>query len=180
MHQKYELGTRLTYFWHKKEKKISLNFSFVFEPLHFQHTCSSFLLSKFASERKLIQSVVRVRIIGICVTSSVLRVLLSDSGSQGRKSKVPGTQLRGPGCQSPSSRILGVRVPCFRVLKSQVPESCVIGLRVSSLRVPGPGSQVLILDYATKIATPPPLQDFDAANCRLLIQKVCFYWDFHH
>ena len=45
----------------------------------------SFLLSKFASQLKLIQSVVRVGILVICVTSQVFRVLLSGfwvSGSQ--------------------------------------------------------------------------------------------------
>ena len=45
----------------------------------------SFLLSKFASQLKLIQSVVQVGILVICVTSQVFRVLLSGfwvSGSQ--------------------------------------------------------------------------------------------------
>ena len=60
MQLKYELRTRLTYSWHKNEKKISLNFIFVFEPLRFQQTWPSFLLSKFASQIKLIQSVVEV------------------------------------------------------------------------------------------------------------------------
>ena len=46
-----------------------------------------------------------------------------DSGSEGRKSEVSWTQFQGP-----SSRVLSVRGP---------------GLRIS-----GPGSQVLILDYA--------------------------------
>ena len=54
--KKYELGTRLTYFWHKNEKKISLNFIFLFELLSFRHTYTSFLLSKLASQIKLIQS----------------------------------------------------------------------------------------------------------------------------
>ena len=40
MQQKYELGTKLTYFWHKNEKKTSLKFIFVFEPLRFRHTLS--------------------------------------------------------------------------------------------------------------------------------------------
>ena len=39
--------------------------------------CPSFLLSKFTSQLKLIQSVVQVRILGICVKSSILRALLS-------------------------------------------------------------------------------------------------------
>ena len=56
MQQRYELRTMLTYFWHKTEKKISLNFIFVFELLRFWHTCHA--LSKFALQIKLIQSVV--------------------------------------------------------------------------------------------------------------------------
>ena len=56
-----------------------------------------------------------------------------------RKSQVPGTQFLGPGCQGPSSRVLGVRVPYLRVLESQVPESPVPGLRVPGLRVSGSG-----------------------------------------
>ena len=54
MQQKYEFGTRLTYFWHKNEKKISLNFILIFKPLRFWHTCRS-SLSKFPSQIKLIQ-----------------------------------------------------------------------------------------------------------------------------
>ena len=50
--QKSDLGTSLTYFWHKNERKISLNFIFVFEHLRFWHTRSSFLLSKFASRKQ--------------------------------------------------------------------------------------------------------------------------------
>ena len=84
-----------------------------------------------------------------------------DSGSECCKSQVPGTQVWGPGCLSPSSRILGFRVPCLTVpesqgsgsqdLESQCPK--VQGLRVQDpvsqgLRVPGPVSGVLILDYA--------------------------------
>ena len=52
------VATRLTNVWHKNEKKISLNFIFVFDPLRFRHTCHA--LSKFASQIKLIQSVVGV------------------------------------------------------------------------------------------------------------------------
>ena len=42
------------------------------EPLIFRLRYPSFLLSKFASQLKL-QSMVRVGILGICVTSSILR-----------------------------------------------------------------------------------------------------------
>ena len=83
--------------------------------------CPSFLLSKFASQLKLIQSVVRVGILGICVTISMLRVLFSGFWV----SEFPESWESG----------------------SHVPESRVSGSRVSGLRVPGPGSQVLILDY---------------------------------
>ena len=141
---------------------MSKNFAKCFDPstqdLSFRLRCPSFLLSKFVSQLNLIQSVI--------------------SRPQGRKSQVSGIQFRGSGCQGPSSRILGVRVSCLRVLEPQVPDSWVSGskgleslcpwvpgLRVSGsqgpgsqgLRVPGsrvsgsqgPGSQVLILDYAS-------------------------------
>ena len=58
MQQKYEFGTSLTYFWHKNERKISLNFIFVIESLRFRQTCHA--LSKFALEIKLIQSAAEV------------------------------------------------------------------------------------------------------------------------
>ena len=90
MQQKYELGTRLTYFWYKNEKKISLNFILVFEPLRFWHTCRSFLLSKFASQIKLIKSLVE------SVASN----------------RVLGSHLQGFGCQrlvSQGPRVLGPR-----------------------------------------------------------------------
>ena len=54
-----------------------------------------------------------------------------DCGSQGRNFQVPETHIQGPGCQG--SKILCLRVP---------------GLRSQGPRVPGPSSQVLILDYA--------------------------------
>ena len=56
-----------------------------------------------------------------------------DSGSQGRNFQVPDTHFQGPGCQDPCPRIPGLRVS-----EPQVPGSQVLG----------PGSQVLILDYA--------------------------------
>ena len=108
------------------------------ENLSFRFRCPSFLLSKFASQ-KLIQSAVRVGILGICFTSSILRELLSGfwvSRSQALRprdlvpvslvtgSDVPGSQFQSPGCHDP-------RVPGSRVSGSQCP-----------------GSQVLILDYA--------------------------------
>ena len=59
--KEYELKAKLTYFWHKVESKIFLNFIFVFEPLRFRHTCpQSFLLSKFILQIKLIETVVEV------------------------------------------------------------------------------------------------------------------------
>ena len=52
---------------------------------------------------------------------------------QGRKSQVPGSQFQS-----------------HRATGSRVPEPRVSGSPVSGLRVPGPGSQVLILDYVAK------------------------------
>ena len=112
MQRKYELGTRLTYFWHKNEKKISLNSIFVFESLRFRHTYPSFLLSKLPSQIKLIQSVV-----GVCCQSQCPRVPLP--GSQGCKSQGPESQFRSrvSGSQGSVSQVSGSRVsdPDFRL-----------------------------------------------------------------
>ena len=106
--------------------------------------CPSCLLSKFTSQLKLIQSVVRVGILGICVTSSVLMVLLSgfwisESQFQSPRDAVAGSWVSR--FQSPGSQ--GLTVPEGRVSMLQ-------GLRVPvlDLRVPDPGSQILILDNA--------------------------------
>ena len=82
------------------------------------------------------------------------------SGSECRKSQVPGTQVWGPGSLSPSSRILGFRVPCLTVPESQVPDPRVSSLSASrsrvsgsqdpvsqGLRVPGPVSRVWSPDF---------------------------------
>ena len=109
---------------------------------------SSFLLSKFASQLKLIQSVVHVGILGIWVTISILRVLLSGfwvsglqfpssrdlflgscvSGSHFTESQFQGPVSQGPRSQSPGShcpRFQGPRVPGLR---SQDPRSRISGL----------------------------------------------------
>ena len=117
--------------------------------------CPSFLLSKFASQLKLIQSVVWVKILGICVTSSIIRVLLSGFWVSKSQFLSPRDLFSGSwvlGSQSP--RVLGSRDLESRVSGSQGSgpkgsESVVSGCRVSGLGVSGPGSQVLILDYDT-------------------------------
>ena len=86
--------------------------------------CPSFLLSKFASQLKLIQSVVRVGILGICVTSSVLRVLSSGF-------LVSGSQVFSPRHPVPVSFVSGSHVLGSLVSGSQNPMSWVLGLRVS-------------------------------------------------
>ena len=104
--------------------------------------CPSFILSKFASQLKLIQSVVRVKILGICVTSLIMRVLLSGFW-------VSESQFPSPMDLFPDSWVSGSQSP-------RVPGSRVHGLRDSAswvsgsqgLRVPSPGSLVLNLDYA--------------------------------
>ena len=103
----------------------------------FRLRCPSFLLSKFASQLKLIQSVVLVGILGICVTSSLLSVLLSGfwvSGSQVASprdpvpwswvsgSHVPGSHVPGSQSQGPGSRVSG---PDFRLCrKYRQKENC--------------------------------------------------------
>ena len=121
------------------------------EHLSFQLRCPNFLLSKFAKQLKLIQSVMQVGVVGVYVTSSILRVLLSEfwvSGSQIPSSRdpvpgswvsgshVPGSQFQSPGCQDPMSQSHRFPGP-----GSQGPTS-------QGLRISGPGFQVLILDYA--------------------------------
>ena len=93
MQERYDLGTRLIYFWNKNEKKISLSFIFVFEFLRFWHTCPTFLLSKFASQIKLMNSVVGQ---------------LLDSGSQGPR--IPSPTVPGPGSQCLGSQVPGSQV----------------------------------------------------------------------
>ena len=85
--------------------------------------CPSCLLSKFTSQLKLIQSVVRVGILGICVTSSILMVLhsgfwISESQFQSPRDAFPGFWMSGPhvpefqfqGPGSHGSRILDLTV----------------------------------------------------------------------
>ena len=109
------------------------------EPLGFRLRYSSFLLSKFASHLKLIQSVVPVGILGVCVKSSILRILLSGfwvSGSQVPSSRVPIRESHVPGSCVPGSQSPRIWVP---------------GLQTPGPRYQGPRSQVLILDYAVMI-----------------------------
>ena len=111
------------YFWHKNEKKISLNLIFVFEPLRFRHTCHP--LSEFAWRIKLIQSVVG-SVASHWTPGSHYQVPgCQDPMSQGHKSQGSGSQFQSP-------RILSLRVP-----GSRVPEPQVSGSRVSGSRVPG-------------------------------------------
>ena len=127
--------------------------------------CPRFLLSKFASQLKLIQSVVRIRLLGTCVISSILRVLLSgfwvsESQFPSPRDLFPGSWVSGSQCPRVSgSRVLGLRVPSLRVL----------GSLVSGLRVPRPGSQVLILDYARKSFCESILPDLDN---KVLLQQL--------
>ena len=124
MQQKYNLGTKLTYIWHKNEKKISPNFIFVFQPLCFRHICHA--LSKFASQIKLIQYVV-----GVSCYSQGPRV--PSPGSWMSRSHVPGSQFR-------SLRVPSLRIPGSRASGSQVSGSQVLGLRSQ-----GSGSWVPVL-----------------------------------
>ena len=140
----------------------------ILEHLSFRLRYTSFLLSKFAIQLKLIQSVVRVGILGVCGTSSILRILLSGfwvSGSQVPSSRdpdpgswvsgfhVPGSQFQGPGCQglvSQGHRFLGSQAPEFLDPGSWSQSSRIPGLRIPGPRVPGVRvlGQVLTLDYA--------------------------------
>ena len=95
------------------------------EHLSFGLRCPSFLLSKFASQLKLIQSVVRVGILGICVTSSILTVLLSGFWVSG--SQVPSFRDPVPGSWVSGSQISRSHFHCPGIPGSRVPESQVSG-----------------------------------------------------
>ena len=67
-----------------------------------------------ASQLKLIQSVVRAVILGICVTSSILRVLLSGLWVLGLQFPSPRNPF--PGSRVSGSRVSGSRVPALMFL----------------------------------------------------------------
>ena len=116
MQQKYELGTRLSYFWQKNEKKISLNSIYIRAP-----TFSTQMPCPFK----------------ICFTNKVNAVFVGGqllvTGSQGPITRVSGVRIPCPRVASP--KVHGPKSQSHRVP----------GLRVSGLRVPGlklPGSWV--------------------------------------
>ena len=127
MQQKYELQTWLTYFWYKNEKKVSINFIFVFESLRFHQTCLAFYFQKF-----------------LIITCGGGQLLFS--GSQTPILRVPcpsvalsSCRVLSPGSQVSRSQALG---PSFWGLGSRVSR-----LRVLGRKVPCPRSEMLILDY---------------------------------
>ena len=154
MQQKYELWTRLTYFWHKNEKKISLNFIFCIR----NPTFSTYMSQLF--------------IVKICFTNEINIISgggqLLVSESQGSISRVPsvrffvgslklqGPSSRVPESQVPGSQVSGSQVRGFRVSGPRYQSSWVWCIRVPGFQVSvswnsgsqGPGSRVLILDYA--------------------------------
>ena len=105
--------------------------------------CPSFLLSKFASQLKLIQSVARVRILGICVTNSILRVLLSgfwvsESQFLSARDLFPGFWVSGSqSARVPGSKVLGLGVSGSRVSGSWASGSWGPRSQVSGSQVPG-------------------------------------------
>ena len=153
MQEKYELGTRLTYFGYKNEKKISLNFILGIRNPTFLTYMPQLLIIKICFTNKINT---------ICVGGHLLV-----SGFQGPISmapsvrstcprnqglKVPSFKIPVPGPTVPSSWVSGSqvqdlrvrdpgyqgpRVPCIRVPGSQVSESWVSGSWVSGSQVPG-------------------------------------------
>ena len=86
--------------------------------------------------RKLIQFVVRVGIVRIFVTSSILMVLYSGFWASGSQFPSLMTQFHGPECQGPSSRVQCLWVSEFQSLGSQGPGSRVSGFKVSGFQGP--------------------------------------------
>ena len=95
-----------------------------------------------------------VGILGICVTSSILRVRLSGFW-------VSGSQFRNPRDSFPGSWVSGSQ---FHGPRSRVPESWVSGSQSLRLRVQGPGSQgpfcLLLLKKSDKICKRSPETPF--------------------
>ena len=144
MQQKYELWTRLTYFWHKNEKKISLNFIFRIR----NPTFSTYMSQLF--------------IVKICFTNEINIISgggqLLVSESQGSISRVPSVRffvgslkLQGPSSRVPESQVPGSQVPGlgipglgFQGLWSQVSEFLGLMYQGSRSQCPGiPGLRVL-------------------------------------
>ena len=71
--------------------------------------------------------------------------------AQGSSSRVPGSHVSGSQCLG--SQSLGSQGPGSQGLR-------IPGSQVSGLRVPGPGSQVLILDYATFLTSLKKIEEF--------------------
>ena len=80
--------------------------------------------------------------------------------AQGSSSRVPGSHVSGSQCLG--SQSLGSQGPGSQGLR-------IPGSQVSGLRVPGPGSQVLILDYARKSSCESILPDLDN---KVLLQQL--------
>ena len=125
MQQKYELWTRLTYFWHKNERKISPNFIFCIR----NPTFSTYMSQLF--------------IVKICFTNKINIISgggqLLVSGSQGSISRVPSIRFFVVESQVARSQLQGPWVPSSRIpsSKSRGPRSGVSGSRVPDIRVPG-------------------------------------------
>ena len=111
MQQKYEMGTRLIYFWYKNESKISLNFLFCIRVPRF----STHMPSLF--------------VIKLCFTSIVKTIcgggqwLISGSqvpGYQVVMSRVSGSQVSGFLVSCPRVQVSGSQVLVPRISRSQV------------------------------------------------------------
>ena len=118
------VATRLNNVWHKNEKKISLNFIFVFDPFLF----STHMLCPFK----------------ICFTNKVNTICgggqLLVTGSLVSGSHVPGSQVLRPRVPVPESQ--GTKSQGHRVLDPRVSD-----LRDPGLRSQGPGSRVSGPDF---------------------------------
>ena len=91
-----ECNVLLTQKWEENISKF-----YFLEPLRFRQTCHRFLLSKFASQLKLIQSVVGLSCLSHgpmvpCPRVASLKSQGSSPGFQSRRSQGPGPRVSGP------------------------------------------------------------------------------------
>ena len=134
--------TFLISFCYLKCQNIQVNILvYLLESLQFSTQMFQLFIIKLCSKFK-VNTMVRGRIQGICVTNLFSGSYCQDSGSHVRKSQVPGCQFQGLGCQGPMSQGQNSRVTGPRFL---LPTS----------QSQGPQSQVLVLCHILSV-----LQDF--------------------
>ena len=122
MQQKYELGTGLSYFWHKNEKKISLNLIFCIPAPTFWTLMSLLFIIKICFTNKINticdggQLLVSGSQYPISRVTSVRLPCPRTQGSEGPSRSVSVLGSQSPRSQDPRSHILGLKIPVIIII----------------------------------------------------------------